>query len=194
MFAAFCPFTQKVFFCFFLVDFYVAEHGADILQYDAFDLLFRNGMRRAVFFAEVGISAAGVHIYSVASSALACQLFSAIGANEQTRQRMHSVCLVCLPSCSSVVDRLHFVPCRSVNDRFVRIFPDDLFALRYVQHFVVLIGKARRAVLSERADIRSVFENVRNGLLRPVGRALSVRLFSVQPRIVCRGIGDPFVG
>ena len=107
---------------------------------------------------------------------------------------MHPVGLVCLPSCSSVVDRLHFVPCCSVNNRLVRIFSDDLFALRYVQHFVVFIGKACRAVLGERADIRSVFENIRNGLLRPVGRVLSVRLFSVQPRIVCRGIGDPFVG
>ena len=75
---------------------------------------------------------------------------------------MDFVFFVLSSAAGGIVYPLYLIPCAAVDDRFVRVFADDLFVFGNADHCMVFIGKAGRAVLYERTDIGFVSENVRN--------------------------------
>ena len=120
---AFCPLAQKVFFGFVFIDFHTAEHGADILQYDAFDLPFGNKVRSAVPFAEIDVGAAEIAVAGIfsLSCALVFELFAAVGAYKQSRKRVYPVFLIRPPARNGIADRLYPFPRFAVDNRPMRV-------------------------------------------------------------------------
>ena len=153
-------------------------------------------MGSAVLLADIDIAAAQIVIAGALAlpARLEFELTAAVGAKKQAGKRMYPVFLVRPPARNGRAHRLHFIPCVAVDDRRVRVLLDDVFVLGNIKNFMVLVRKARRQMLRHPAGVGGIAQNFGNGARRPIAQVPPHRLFAVQPRVVCRGVGDALVG